>query len=115
MNETTVNTSTPQVNTGNSYFDGEVLQFIGRSILASLICSFTFSICFPWALCMVYGWKIDHTVIQGRRLKFVGTPMGLFGSWIKWLLLTAVTFGIYGFWACINLEKWVAQNTTYAD
>ncbi|EES90390.1 conserved hypothetical protein [Clostridium phage D-1873] len=35
---------------------------------------------------MVFGWKINHTVINGRRLKFKGRTVGLFRNWIKYLL-----------------------------
>ncbi len=96
-----------------SYFDGGLLQLIGWSILGALITILTLGICYPWALCMVYGWKINHTVIEGRRLKFTGSAMGLFGNWIKWLLLTIVTIGIYAFWLGIALEKWKVKNTIF--
>ncbi|ABW19188.1 YjgN family protein [Alkaliphilus oremlandii] len=100
---------------GNSYFDGGLAQLMGWSILGGLITFFTAGICYPWALCMVYGWKINHTVIEGRRLKFNGTAIGLFGNWIKWLLLIVITVGIYGFWVGIALEKWKVKNTTFVS
>jgi len=116
MAEINVNIQTPQtVSTGKSYFDGGLLQLIGWSILGGLITTFTLGICYPWALCMVYGWRINHTVIEGRRLKFTGSAIGLFGSWIKWFLLTVVTFGIYGFWVGISLEKWKVKNTIFEN
>lgn len=93
-----------------SYFDGGLLSYVGWIIT---LC--TFGICYPWALCMIYGWKINHTVIEGRRLKFNGTAIGLFGNWIKWLLLIIVTLGIYGFWVQIKLEQWKVKNTTFLD
>lgn len=98
-----------------SYFDGGLLQLIGWSLLGWLITTITFGICYPWAVCMVYGWKINHTVIEGRRLKFTGTAVGLFGNWIKWLLLSIITLGIYGFWVRISLEKWRVKNTEFAN
>ena len=81
----------------NSYFDGGLATYIGTSILATLITVFTLGICTPWGICMMYNWKIKHTVIDGKRLYFDGTAMQLFGHWIKWLLLTIITLGIYGF------------------
>ena len=30
-----------------------------------------------------YNWEIKHTVINGHRLRFDGTAIGLFGNWIK--------------------------------
>lgn len=98
-----------------SYFDGGLLQLIGWSLLGWFITVISFGICYPWALCMVYGWRIDHTVIEGRRLKFTGTALGLFGQWIKWLLLIIITFGIYSFWVRIALEKWRVKNTIFVD
>ena len=98
-----------------SYFDGGLLSYIGWIILGSLIISCTFGICYPWALCMIYGWKINHTVVEGKRLKFNGSAVGLFGNWIKWLLLIIVTLGIYGFWVHIKLEQWKVKNTTFLN
>lgn len=115
MSEININLQTsPSINNGKSYFDGGLLQLIGWTILGAVITGCTFGICYPWALCMVYGWKINHTVIEGRRLKFTGSAIGLFGNWVKWLLLTVVTFGIYSFWLGIALEKWKVKNTTFA-
>ncbi len=98
-----------------SRFDGGLLQLIGWKILGTLVTVFTFGICYPWALCMVYGWRINHTVIEGRRLRFNGKAIGLFGNWIKWLLLSIITFGIYGFWVGIALEKWKVKHTEFVD
>ena len=98
-----------------SYFDGGLLQYIGWSILGAFVTVVTLGICYPWALCMVYGWKINHTVIEGRRLKFTGSAVGLFGLWVKWLILLIITFGIYGFWLKISLEKWKVENTIFID
>ena len=53
---------------------------------------------------MIYGWEINHTVIEGHRMKFTGSAFGLFGNWIKWLLLTIITVGIYGFWVGIKIR-----------
>ncbi|EHO6135440.1 TPA: hypothetical protein ACSYZ0_12470 [Listeria monocytogenes] len=96
-----------------SFFYGGLLQYIGWTILGTLVTICTIGICYPWALCMVYGWKINHTVIEGRRLKFQGSAVGLFGHWIKWLFLTIITIGIYGFWVFIKLEDWKVKNTIF--
>ncbi len=99
----------------NSTFDGGLGNYIGIQILSVLIIMCTFGICTPWAICLSYGWKINHTIIEGRRLKFTGSGIGLFGSWIKWFLLCVITLGIYGFWVHIALEKWKVSNTTFAS
>ncbi|MNT63555.1 hypothetical protein D3C72_2013810 [compost metagenome] len=99
----------------DSYFDGGLLQLICWTILGAIITTVTFGICYPWALCMVYNWKIKHTVIEGRRLQFNGSAIGLFGNWIKWFFLCIITLGIYSFWLGIALEKWKVKNTSFAD
>lgn len=96
-----------------SYFDGGLLELIGWSILGGLITFITLGICYPWALCMVYGWKINHTVVEGKRLHFIGTATDLFVNWIKWFFLCLITFGIYSFWLGVALEKWKVKNTVF--
>lgn len=64
---------------------------------------------------MVYDWEIKHTVIEGKRLRFDGTAIGLFGHWIKWLLLTIITFGIYGFWVQIKIKQWITKHTYFEN
>lgn len=96
---------------GQSYFDGGLLQLIGWRIIGVLITVFTFGICYPWALCMIYDWETKHTIIDGKRLYFDGTAIQLFGNWIKWFLLTIITFGIYGFWLSIKLKQWIVKHT----
>ncbi len=100
---------------GSSEFDGGLLSLIGISILGFLLTTLTAGICYPWSLCLVYGWKINHTIIEGRRLVFKGSAVGLFGNWIKWFLLSLVTLGIYSFWVQIKLEQWRVRNTYFAD
>lgn len=98
-----------------SFFDGGLLSLIGWSILATLVTFLTIGIAYPWALCMLYGWKINHTVVEGKRMRFVGSGIGLFGYWIKWFFLTIITFGIYGFWVNIKLEDWKVRNTIFVN
>ena len=94
-----------------SYFDGGLLEYIILSVIGYFVTAITLGICAPWAICLIYNWEISHKVIDGRRLQFTGTATGLFGHWIKWLLLTIVTFGIYGFWLGIKLEQWKTKHT----
>ena len=103
------------VHGGRSYFDGGLLSLVAHTILASFIIGISFGILTPWALCILYGWKIDHTVVEGRRLYFIGKPADLFSKWIKWFLLTVITFGIYGFWLGIKLEEWKVENTVFKN
>jgi uncharacterized membrane protein YjgN (DUF898 family) len=107
-----VRANTP-MGSSSSYFDGGLLQLIGWSLLGAIVTIFTLGIGYPWALCMVFGWKTRHTVIEGKRLEFNGTGIQLFGNWIKWWLLCIVTIGIYTFWLGIALEKWKVKHTFF--
>jgi uncharacterized membrane protein YjgN (DUF898 family) len=98
-----------------SYFDGGLLQLVGWQIAGTLVTMLTFGICAPWAICMIVSWEKQHTVIQGRRLRFTGSAVGLFGHWIKWLLLSFITLGIYSFWMKIALRKWITKHTVFAN
>lgn len=98
-----------------SFFDGGVIGYLGRVILGGFLIALTFGIATPWAITLMYGWRINHTVIEGRRLRFSGTGFGLFGNWIKWFLLTIITLGIYGFWVHIKLEDWKVKNTSFIN
>ena len=51
-----------------SYFDGGLFSYTGHVILATLITVFTLGICAPWGMCILYNWKIKHTVIDGWYL-----------------------------------------------
>ena len=109
MENNTSNIHQPQ----DSYFDGGLLGLIGINVLTAVLSFITFGLAYPFVICINLSWKARHTVIGGRRLKFVGTGVGLFANWIKWLLLTIVTFGIYGFWVAIKLIQWETKNTVF--
>lgn len=99
----------------NSFFDGGLIHLVVLRILGFFITIFSGGILYPWTLCWIYGWKINHTVIEGHRMHFYGTPMGLFGNWIKWLFFMFVTIGIYFFWVQIKLEDWKVKNTKFRN
>ncbi len=97
----------------DSYFDGKLIEYIGWRLAGWLVTVCTLGICFPWSVVMIYRWKTEHTVIEGRRLRFEGSAVSLFGHWIKWFLLSIITLGIYGFWVGIKLEQWKTKNIRY--
>ncbi len=97
----------------NFSFDGSVSTFLGTAILAFLITVISFGIAFPWAVCLKQQWIAKHTLIAGKRCKFIGNGIGLFGLWIKWFLLLLVTLGIYGLWIIPELQKWIVEHTEF--
>jgi uncharacterized membrane protein YjgN (DUF898 family) len=97
----------------NFSFDGGAGTYVGTCLLAILVTIFTLGIAYPFALVLIQRWKAKHTIVKGFRLKFTGTGIGLFGQWIKWFLLTLITFGIYGFWVAPKLAKWIVEHTDF--
>src|SRR5450631_202720 len=79
----------------------------------ALITICTAGICYPFALVLLERWRCKHTYIDGQRLTFSGTGMGLFGLWIKWFLLIVVTVGIYSFWVAPRIQQWKVENTDF--
>lgn len=97
-----------------SKFTGGLLGLIGISLLQMILIFFTLGLGTPWAVCIRESWIAEHTVIDGRQIKFDGKGGQLFGNYIKWFLLTIITLGIYSFWLSINMKKWVTKHTHFA-
>lgn len=94
-----------------SKFTGTTLGYIGWKILGTLIIIFSLGILTPCAVCLIYNWRIKHTVIDGDEMEFDGGSLQLFGLWIKWTLLSIITLGIYSFWIPISILKWETKHT----
>lgn len=100
-------------NSGRFHFDGGAGTYLGTGILAFLVTALTLGICYPFAVVLRQRWRTKHTYIDGQRLMFTGSAMGLFGHWIKWLLLSIITIGIYLFWVTPRMVKWITENTDF--
>ena len=94
-----------------SKFTGGLLGMIGIGLLQGIIIIFTLGIGAPWAICLKESWYVEHRIIDGHQLTFDGTGGQLFGNYIKWFLLTIITFGIYSFWLSIKMEQWITKHT----
>lgn len=95
----------------SSHFDGGLLSMLGWRILGFLLTAVTFGIAYPWAVCFMKRWEVNHTVIDGKRLHFNGKGGQLFGKYILWWLLCFVTFGIFLLFLPVKMEKWVDSHT----
>ena len=96
-------------------FVGGAANYLGTAILATIITVFTAGICYPFALVLMERWKAKHATIQGRKVVFAGSGIGLFGLWIKWFLLMVITFGIYSLWVGPQIQKWKWENLSFAE
>jgi hypothetical protein len=95
------------------HFDGGAATYWGTTILAVLITVLTLSVCYPFALVLRERWRAKHTYLDGHRLVFTGTGLGLFGLWLKWLLLIIITLTIYTFWVAPRVQKWKVEHTDF--
>lgn len=99
----------------DSYFDGSLIELIGWKLLSFLITIISFGIAAPWGACMIYSYQINHTVYNGKRLKFEGTGGELFVNIFKWVLLSIITLGIYVLFIPVRKTKWVISNIHFED
>ncbi|MDR3263556.1 MAG: DUF898 family protein [Clostridiales bacterium] len=100
---------------GESKFDAGLIELIATKIIRSIIVIFTLGLAYPWAVVYYQKWVANHTIIDGQRQVFTGTGGQLFGQYIKWLLLSVVTFGIYSLWLGIKIKQWTVKNTHNAN
>jgi uncharacterized membrane protein YjgN (DUF898 family) len=99
---------------GGFKFDGGAGSFLLIGIGSTLLFIFTLGLGLPWAVAMYYRWQTNHTIINGRRLRFTGSGGSLFGHYIVWWVLTIITFGIYGFWVWPQMTRWVVEHQDFA-
>ena len=65
--------------------------------------------------CWKLRWKASHTYLNGRQLVFDGAAKQLFGKYVLWAFLSAITFGLYYiFSAKLKLTEWKTKHTHFA-
>ncbi len=103
----------PQQRQQGFTFDGGAATFWGTALLAALVSTVTLGFLYPFSVVLMERWRAKHSLIDGRRLVFTGSALKLFGNWIKWWFLTAITLGIYGFWVIPQITKWKWEHTEF--
>jgi len=99
----------------DSYFDGNLLELFGWTFLKNILMIITLGIATPWGECMMLNYEISHTVINGKRLKFVGNGGNLFIERFKWIFFSIITLGIYTLWIPVKKTKWIVSNIHFED
>lgn len=94
-----------------SEFRASVLEYFLHNLLMVILSIITLGLLTPWLIVSNYRWEAKKTYINGKQLYFDGTGTQLFGKWIVWVLLTIITFGIYGFVLSLRLKQWVVSHT----
>ena len=96
----------------DSYFTGSVLGLIGINIITFLITVCSLGLLAPLADCIKTNWVLSHSIINRKVIEFNGNWLNLFVKRIVWLLLTIITFGIYGWFIEIKTIRWITKNTS---
>lgn len=96
-----------------SQFDGKWYQLLGVNLWTVFVVAITFSLGIFWAFCYQNRWTAKHKTIDGNKLVFTGSGIQFFGKCICWILLTAITLGIYSFWLPVKIVKWQSLHTEF--
>ena len=99
----------------DSYFDKKVKDAVILHVKMILFGIVTLGFAYPWIICIKQRATCKHTVICGRRLKFIGDPKELIAHWILWWFLSVITLGIYTLAVKVRFEQWIAANTVFED
>ena len=103
----------------NSRFDAGIVSYIGICLasyfLFFLSFALTFGIACPWVQCAIERWYARHTIIDGKRLRFDGKGIQLLLVYLKFILLTIITAGIYLFFTPVKLQQWTTKHTHFDE
>ncbi len=69
---------------------------------------------FCWACIIGLKYNIKHRIVCGQRLQFNANTINLVFNCIKWVILSAITCGIYLIWLPTKIRKWACKHTTFA-
>lgn len=92
-------------------FKGTTLGLIWNRTWTGVIGVATLGFAIPFVLTQQLKWEYKNTYVNGKQMQFDGNGMQLIGNWVKWWLLTFVTFGIYGLFIPVRLRQWKAKHT----
>ena len=98
-----------------SRFVGRALGYWGRYLAVVFLTIITLTLGLPWINCWFQRWVVGHTEIDGRKLYFDGTGWQMVGTYIKWMLLTCITCGLFLFWMPVRAMHWNAKHIHFAD
>ena len=99
-------------------FDGTGWGLFKVAFLGGLLTVFTLGLGLPWVVVWTAKWFFDNTSIDapggGRwSARFEATGGEAFPVIFGGLVLTVLTFGIYGAWFACNLTRWVTERLRF--
>jgi uncharacterized membrane protein YjgN (DUF898 family) len=97
-------------------FNGTGGSLFGTLIVGAILTGITFGIYAPWFMVKMTKYFAENTVAvgpDGRQYnpQFNGSGGDLFVTYLVGLILTSITFGIYGAWFMVKLNKYFLENT----
>jgi uncharacterized membrane protein YjgN (DUF898 family) len=92
---------------------------LGPLLVGGFLSIITFGFYAPWFICRIQKLILSRTAIyeNGRQaggMDFVGSGGALFGTFVRGVLLSAITFGIYSAWFHVTMRRYFLQNTRIA-
>jgi uncharacterized membrane protein YjgN (DUF898 family) len=70
---------------------------------------------YPLVIHGSFRYRMSRTSYRSIRFGYRGDRGELIKNYLKWILLTIVTFGIYGAWMSMNVRRYTHQNIRYGD
>ena len=98
-----------------SYYDGNYFAYWGINVLCFFLTVCTLFIGLSYAMCRKHRWNCKHTVIDGKRMRFIGKSEALLGRLALWSIFTVLTASIFLFFIPVKIKKWYAENTFFYD
>ncbi|MGL5648103.1 MAG: hypothetical protein ACRDDY_09650 [Clostridium sp.] len=98
-----------------SCYDNTLKNVFFTNMKVILLGIFTLGFAYPWMICIKERSKYSHTVINGKRLKFIGNPKDLLYHWFFWYFLIIITIGLYGIVVHFKFKQWETSNVIFED
>lgn len=92
-----------------SVYKAKIIKNFFNKIFIKIVTAVTLGLAFPYIKLKTYGYETDFTTLDGYKLTF--TRPRIFKTWVKWLLLSIITIGIYGLFVFKKFKDLEAKNT----
>ncbi|MES2381699.1 MAG: DUF898 family protein [Bacteroidota bacterium] len=89
--------------------------YLQMPVIGALLMYIGFLALIPLAIHGSYRYRMSRTSWRGIRFGYRGDRDKLIALFVKGILLTIVTFGIYGAWFAVNLRRYVLSNVRFGN
>lgn len=94
-----------------SFFAEKGIKLFWLDIALKFLNIISVGLLMPFTMSIKLRYISRNTVINKKKIVFTGAGISLIGRYILWIILTCITFGIYGWCVPINIFKWQTENT----